>query len=249
MPTRWQSTAKHLAPTSAESDAHPARDFEGEIARATQEAEALKLQMADGLGGWLDATAPWVAAFWERSIAEAVREEPDAVIALGDDARKAVKDDAATLIANTRPHIQRRLVDERPEDWPHLKPQTDPRDDAFRPQGSKGPFAANNAKGPAIHKSVPEAVEGRLNGVLGDVASLCSHHGFALTGFEHGDPYGHRGQWHPDSQHKPEWSEQMVAAMAAYGALHGSYVAALSERERLAAEAKHSQAANLWDEA
>ncbi len=205
--------------------------------------------MAGALTVWLDAAASWAADFWERSIAEAVHEDPDSVIALGDDARKAMKNDAATLIANARPHIQRRLVDERAEDWPHLKPQTDPEDDAFRAQGSKGPFDASMAQGSRIRRSVPEAVEGRLNGVLGDVASIFARHGFVLAGFEHGDPYGHRGKWHPDSQHKPEWSDAMVEAMAGYGGLHRRYVAALGEDARVAAEEKHSQAASLWDSA
>jgi hypothetical protein len=205
--------------------------------------------MADALRAWLDATAPWAAEFWERTIAEAVKEDPDAVVALGDDDRKAVKDDAARLIANARPHIQRRLVDDRPGDWPHLKPQIDPRDDAFRPHGSSGPFDASKAKSSGIHKSVPEAVAGRLNGVLGDVATVFARHGFILTGFERGDLYGHKGQWHPYRQHKPEWSDEMVETMASYATLHGRYVAALAEGERISAERKHLEATDLWDKA
>jgi len=203
--------------------------------------------MADALTAWLDATARWAAEFWERSVAEAVQEDPDAVMALGDDDRKAIKDDTASLIANARPHIQRRLVDDRTEDWPHLKPQTDPGDDAFRPHGSSGPFDASNAKSSGIHKTVPEALAGRLNGVLGDVASVFAHHGFILPGFERGDPYGHKGLWHPYRQHKPEWSDEMVELMAAYGTLHRRYVTALAEGERISAEKKHSEAIDLWD--
>jgi len=205
--------------------------------------------MADALTTWLDATAPWVAEFWERSIAEAVQENPDAVVALGEDDRKAVKNDAARLIANARPHIQGRLVDDRARDWPHLKPQTDPGDRAFARHGTIGPFDATTAKSSGGHKAVPEAVAGRLNGVLGDIASVFVHHGFVLTGFEPGDPYGHRGQWHPDPQHKPEWSDEMVEAMATYSTLHGRYVAALAERERIGAEQKHSEAIDLWQRA
>ena len=215
--------------------------------RASREVEALRPQMADVLTTWLDATAPWAADFWGRAITEAVHASPDAVMALGEDDRRAVKEDAAALIASARPHIQRRLVDDRPKDWPHLKPQTDPDDPAFRPHGIIGPFDASRATSSGGHNSVPEAVAGRLNGVLGDVASVSEHHGFLLTGFERGDPYGHKGQWHPDREHKPEWSEVMVDAMIDYAALHGRYVAALAEGERVLAEKKHAEAADLWE--
>jgi hypothetical protein len=224
-------------------------DFDGEVARARREAEALRPQMADALTAWLDATAPWAAEFWERAIAEAVHASPDAIVTLGDDERKAVKDDAASLIANARPHTQRRLVDDRPEDWPHLKPQTDPSDRAFRPHGTIGPFDASTTKSSGVHKLVPEAVAGRLNGVLGDVASIFVNHGFMLTGFGRGDPYGHQGQWHPDHEHKPEWSDEMVEAMATYAKLHGRYVEALADGGRVSAEKKHSEATDLWDRA
>ncbi|HME04138.1 MAG TPA: hypothetical protein VKG38_14040 [Solirubrobacteraceae bacterium] len=225
------------------------RDFDAELAQALQEAEALKSQMAEALAVWLDATARWAADFWERSIAEAVDEEPDAVIALADSDRRAVKDDVARLIAEARPHIQRRLVDDRAEDWPHLKPQVDPDDGAFRPPGTKGPFYAGRATRAGGDKSVPELVEGRLNGVLGDVASVFSQHGLQLPGFEHGDPYGHKGQWHPNRLHKPEWSDEMVDAMAGYGALHERYVVVLAQIESIGGERKHYEASSLWERA
>lgn len=210
----------------------------------TTEVETLREQMSDALSAWLDVTAPWAADFWERAIAESVKEEPDAVVALGEDARTAVKEDAAGLIANVRRHIQRRLVDDRNEDWPHLKPQTDPHDRAFRPEGAKGPFDASVVRGEA---SAPEVVAGRLNGVLGDIASVFTHHGFQLTGFEHGDPFGHKGRWHPNREHKPQWSEEMAEAMAAYAALHDLYVAVLAEQESVRREQQRFEASQLWD--
>jgi len=246
----WRHRPRLGQTTAPQSDSSPEnRDYDGEIERTRREAEALKLQMADALAGWLDVAAPWAANFWEQSIADSVHANPDAVMALGDDHRKAVKDDAETLITNARPHIQRRLVDDRTEDWPHLKPQTHPDDHAFRAHGTVGPFDVSRGSGSGVHKSGPEAVAGRLNGVLGDVASIFVNRGFTLTGFERGDPYGHKGQWHPDGEHKPEWSDEMVEAMAVYGALHSRYVAALAEGERLTAEKKDSDAADLWERA
>jgi len=202
--------------------------------------------MGEALKAWLDATAPWVADFWERSISESVQLEPDAVIALDRDARTAVKEDAAALIGDARNHIQRRLVDERREDWPHLKPQTDPHDPAFRAEGMRGPFDVDATRG---ERSAPEVVAGRLNGVLGDIASLFTDHGFSLKGFEHGDPFGHRGRWHATRGHRPAWSPAMIDAMASYAALHTRYVALLAERDRVMHERQRHVASELWESA
>lgn len=202
--------------------------------------------MSDALTVWLDVTSQWAAGFWEYSIGESVQGEPGAVVALGDDVRKAVQGEAAELIANVRPHIQRRLVDDRGEDWPHLKPQTDSHDPAFRQEGTRGPFDAGDARG---ETSAPEVVAGRLNGVLGDIASVFGHHGFSLKGFEQGDPFGHRGRWHPDREHKPQWSQEMVEAMAAYAALHDGYVAVLAEQDDLRHAQQRFVASRLWETA
>jgi hypothetical protein len=222
------------------------RDFDAEIARTDAEAETLRVHMSDALTAWLDATAQWAAAFWEGAIAETVHDQPGAVVALGGDVRTAVKEEATQLIANARPHVQRRLVDDRNEDWPHLKPQTDSHDPAFRGEGASGPFDIGEARGQA---SAPEVVAGRLNGVLGDIASVFAHHGFSLKGFEHGDPFGHKGRWHPNREHRPQWSAGMAEAMAAYAELHRRYVAVLAEREELRREQQRSVASQLWSSA
>jgi len=256
MAIRRHSQPLRAGPAAHESDSNPengarqgSRDYDAEIERARGEAEALKGQMADALTAWLDATAPWAAGFWERSIAETVEENPDAVIALDGNHRKSAKDGVAELLANARGHIQRRLLDERSEEWPHLKPQTDPHDVAFQGEGNLGPFAASKAKRPGSENSVPEAVAGRLDGVLGDVASIAADHGLILEGFERGDPFGHKGRWHPDRQHKPEWSDAMLDGMAAYGELHDRFVAALSEASRISDEKKRLEASRLWETA
>ena len=220
-------------------------DFDAEIAAANARAEALRGEMADALSAWLDATAPWAEAFWERSIAASVQEQPDAVVALDADARGLVKLHAEELIAHARSHIQRRLVDERTEDWPHLKPQTDPDDRAFRHESSRGPFDLIGARG---DDSAPEALAGRLNGVLGDIASVSGHDGFPLTGFTRGDPFGHSGRWHPDREHRPQWSPEMLVAIAKYASLHDRYVATLAEAQDLSAEQRRLEAARLWED-
>jgi len=227
--------------------ARPTRDLDSEIAAEGQETERLKSLMGEGLTVWLDLTAPWVVAFWERAIFDAVEKDPGVVIALGEDNVRAVKEDAAGLIASARPHVQRRLVDDRRDDWPHLKPQTDPDDPAFRRRGILGPFDVST--GPGAQRAAPSLVEGCLNGVLGDVASAFDHHGFALKGFEPGDPFGHRGRWHPDRDHKPGWSDEMIDAMARYAELHDRYVGTLAEEQDSRAERQRHEAAKLWESA
>jgi hypothetical protein len=213
-----------------------------------QEPERILARMADTLNVWLDHTAPWVAAFWEESIAETIEEVPAAVIALSAEDLRAVKEDAAGLIASARTHVQRRLVDDRSDDWPHLKPQTDPHDPDFQRTGAMGPFEVS-AAGPGTERSAPSLVEGRLDGVLGDVASLFEHHHVSLSGFTRGDPFGHRGRWHPNRSHKPAWSDEMLEAMSLYSRLHDDYAAALAEAQDLSAEQRRLQAAQLWDTA
>jgi hypothetical protein len=227
----------------------PRRDFDAEIAGANARADALRGEMAHALAAWLDATAPWAAAFWECSIAESVQEEPDAVVALDDDVRRAAKHRAAELIANARTHIERRLVEDRSEDWPHLKPQTDPHDHAFRREGTRGAFEVLATASAGRDEAPPQVVAGRLNGVLGDIASVCGDYGFELRGFGRGDPFGHSGRWHPDREHRPQWSEQMRTTMATYASLHDRYVATIAEGRELEAVRRRAEAGRLWDTA
>jgi hypothetical protein len=230
-------------------EAHALRDFDAELARTAGQAQVLKERMAEALTIWLDATAPWAIDFWHRSLTESVQEEADKVVALSEGARSAAKQDAAELIANARSHIERRLVLDRSEDWPHLKPQTDPHDHAFRREGAKGLFDVLDTGGRGVGESAPEVVAGRLNGVLGDIASISARHGFELKGFGHGDPFGHKGRWHASREYAPAWSPQMVEAMSTYAMLHERYVAALVEAERISAEKRRSQANELWETA
>ena len=234
----------------AEHSSPPARDFDAEIAQALQEAESLKPQMAVALDGWVDAAARWAADFWTLAVAKAVEENADVVAELGDAGRTSLKEETARLIENARPHIQRRLIDDRKADWPHLKPQTDPHDKAFRASPPSDVFdAADDGRHTGLSKSVPEAVAGRLSGVLGDLAAILAESGFRLSDFKQGDPYGHQGQWHAYRGHTAEWSDAMVERMAAYAALHRRYVDVLEERERISAERARAQAAALWDTA
>ena len=98
-------------------------DHDAEIAQAEHAAAELRPAMAAALERWLDATAPWVVAFWEVSVSRIVERNPDEIQALGDSGRKEVKAATERLIGGARRRLQERLVDERPEAWPHRGPR------------------------------------------------------------------------------------------------------------------------------
>jgi hypothetical protein len=229
-----------------------AREFDAEIAQAEQEAGALKPQMAGALAAWLDVAAPWAAEFWEKAVAKAVKESPDAVKALGEEGRKSVKTEATQFIDNARVYIQRRLVDEHQDQWPHLKPQTDPRDEAFHKQGPTGAFHAMTYQGQPgeVLKSVPDLVAGPLNSILGDLAPIFVDHGFKLKDFKR-DEYGQGPGAHyvVDTWDRPAWSYPMIDAMAAFGVLHDRYMEALERGSDVAAEKNRTEANDLWGKA
>jgi hypothetical protein len=225
------------------------RDFGREIEHAERELSELRPQMADAVVAWLDVTAPWVAAFWENSVDAAVADNPDAVKALGDEGRKSVKAEATKFIENGRAFIGRRLVDERHDAWPHLKPQTDPRDEAFRPNGKGSIFSGRISQSGGTRRTfVPSLVDIALLRVLGEIASIFSPHGFTLNGFDRSQGYG-AGAWSVGRWPKPEWTDEMVEKINIYGDLHEKYVETLSRIQSVTAEKEMTEATELWGDA
>jgi hypothetical protein len=229
------------------------RDFDAEIAQAEQDAEDLKPQMQADLEQWLDAAAPWIAEFWGGEVNRLVKDNPDAVKALGDDGRKSTKAEAQQLIDNARPHLQRRLVDERHDAWPHLKPQTEANDSDFRGSSSLNdtfkPFVYSDRAGEQ-HQSVPEQVSSPLAGVLGDLAAIFAPHDFDMRGYAKGGSYQHP-EWRLDLRwgRNLNWSQEMLDAMTAYGDHHSALEAALGRRDTVTNEKNKTEAADLWGEA
>jgi hypothetical protein len=220
------------------------RDFTAEIAEAEQRLEELKPQMADALTAWLDATAPWAADRWEATVSQTISDNPEAVIKLGDEGRKSVKTEAEEFIANARPHLQRKLVDEAHEAWPHLKPQTEPYDDSFG-RGPGNPFSARVVTSGITEpfQSLPDIVAIALSRVLGDIAQIFAPHGFKLRGYQSS---GYGGKFHVDRYRSIQWSDGMIATMAVYGDLHAQYVDLLTTIRNLRADKARTEAEDLW---
>jgi hypothetical protein len=225
------------------------RDFDAEIKEARAEIEQLKPQMAAALDAWLDTAAPWAADFWTRAVAAAVQASPAAVKGLGDAGRKSVKAETTAFIDNARPYLQRRLVDEQRDKWPHLKPQTSSSDEYFRPNGPGSAFSAGirNVGGKQPYRSIPQLVDHRLSRVLGEIAQILAPHDFELSGFKSSGAYG--GGWQVDPYDRRDWSDEMILAMGTYGELHKQYVAALRRIEETSAAKERAEASDLWGDA
>lgn len=228
------------------------RDFDAEIKQAEDEAAALKPQMADALTAFLDATAPWTQGFWKAQVERVVNANPNAVKALDDTGRRSVKAEANALIDKARVHVQRRLVDEQAEMWPHLKPQTDPNDEAFRGNvsgmfGPKSLFEVRESDhGRKHHIFLPDHVLYPLSRVLGDLAPIFADHDFDVSPtFRDTGGYGER----PYSAAAPPWSRDMIDTLNTYAEFHTAYVAALRRRDSVKDEKNRAEATDLWGEA
>ncbi len=207
--------------------------------------------MAAALDRWLDAAAPWVVAFWEASVHAIVERSPDEIQNLGDAGRREVKAATERLIADARRHLQERLVDERPEAWPHLKPQSDAHEpefeSSFSGSGGSAFMAVTRTSDDLRAQFAPALVTLQLNDVLGEIAAPFAGHGIDLEGFS---PAGAiRGWTLEHGRHPPDWSESMMESMAEYAELHIAYVHALIARDAAIVHRNQARASDLWNRA
>jgi hypothetical protein len=225
------------------------KDFDAEIAACGAEAEQAKVEMGAALERWLDVAAPWVAGFWERSIPRFVKENPDTVKALGEAGVKSLKAEADRLIGNARVHLQRRLVDDRPDHWPHLKPQTEPYDEDFRSSSSLHdaykPEVYTPPRGGEPRQSLPDLVTIPLNRVLADIAPIFASKGFKIDGFKEEYSSG----WELFRRSPGDWSNEMLETMTVYAEQHIRLRDALKSRDDLLREKAETEAADLWEQA
>ncbi len=219
------------------------REYDAEIAKVEEDIEALKPQMQDALAAWLDATAPWVAERWEETLETAIAYNPDAVKTLGDEKRKALKGRTTAMIDTPRPHVERRLVGDRPEAWPHLR-------DSGAPSDANETFLTKSERaGGKISQTIPSGVSSMLGSVLSDMADLLEQEGFNLVRFLPGSALSRSQRPRVAAGPSLAWSEEMMETMDAYGQLSIAYLAALNERERVHAQRERSEAEELWGNA
>lgn len=218
-------------------------DYDAAIAKAEKDVEALKPQMQDALTAWLDATALWVAERWEETLETAIAYNPDAVKALGDEKRKALKRRTTAMIDTPRPHVEKRLVADRPEAWPHL------RNSAATWDGEESFVTKSDRVGGRISQTIPVGVSAMLGGVLSEMADLLEEEGFNLVRFLPGSALSRSQKPRVVADPSLAWSEEMMRTMNAYGQLTIAYVAALKEREKFHAQRERSEAEELWGSA
>lgn len=218
-------------------------EYDEGIAKAETAIEELKPQMADALTAWLDATAPWVAERWEDTLETAIAYNPDVVKALGDERRKALKERTTRMISSPRPHLEKRLVEERPEAWPHLRGDADPWD------GNESFLTKSDRLGGKISQTIPSSLSPMLGNVLSDMADLLEQEGFSLVRFLPGSAHSRAQRPRVTAGPSLAWSEDMMHTMDAYGELTIAYVAAVKAREEVHARKERSEAEELWGRA
>lgn len=218
-------------------------EYDAEIANAEKDIDDLKPQMRGALSAWLEATAPWVAERWEETLETAIAYNPDAVKALGDEKRKELKQRTTTMIDTPRPHVEKRLVDDRPEAWPHLRESGEPWD------ANESFMTKTDRVGSRISQTIPESVSSMLGNVLSDMADLLEQEGFNLVRFLPGSAVSRSQKPRVAAGPSLAWSDEMMRTMDAYGQLTIAYVAALTERERVYAQRERSEAEELWGNA
>jgi hypothetical protein len=218
-------------------------DYNAEIAQIECDVKALRPQLEHALSAWLDATAPWVAERWRETLEAAIAYNPDGVKALGDEKRRALKERTTAMIDTPRPHLEKRLVEDRPEAWPHL------RDAGARWDASESFTTQSDRVGGRILQTIPSGVSSVLDSVLSDMADLLEEEGFNLVRFLPGSARSRAQRPRVVESASLDWSEEMMHTMDAYGQLTITYVAALKELEKVRAQQARSEAEELWGNA
>lgn len=218
-------------------------DYDAQIAKAEQDIEALKPRMRDALAAWLDATAPWVAQRWEETLETAVAYNPDAVKALGDEKRKALKERTTTMIDTPRPHLEKRLVEDDPDAWPHLS------DTAVPGDTDENFMTKTDRVGSKLSQTLPRNVSTRLEDVLSEMADLLDREGFNIAKFLPGSALSRSQKPRVAAGPGLAWSDEMMRSMNAYAQLTVAYAAALKERDKVQVQKDRSEAEELWGKA
>jgi len=240
---RREALADYSTAAGARKLAAMTSDSEAATAKIEADIEALKPRLRDTLAAWLDATAPWVAGRWEETLETAIAYNPDAVKALGDEKRKALKERTTKMIASPRPLVEKRLVEEHPEAWPHLRGP----DDRWDPEET---FATKTERvGSRKLQTTPSEVSSLLESVLSDMGDLLEGEGFNLVRFLPGSAFSRSQRPRVAAGPSLAWSDQMMRTMNAYGQLTTAYVGALKELEKVQAERARSEAEELWGKA
>jgi len=218
-------------------------EYDAEITKVEAKIEALRPQMRDALTAWLDATAPWVAERWAETLDTAIAYNPDVVKAMGAEKRKALKQRTTAMIETPRPHIEKRLVEDHPGAWPHLRESTAVWD------ATETFITKTDRVGSRLSQTIPGGVSSMLGDTLSDMADLLEREGFNISRFLPGSAHSRSQKPRVAPGPSADWSEAMMSTMTAYGQLTIEYTAALTERDKVQAQKDRSEAEELWGSA
>jgi hypothetical protein len=217
--------------------------YDAQIARVESELEALRPRVREALDAWLEAITPWVGERWQETLEAGVAYNPGAVKALGDEKRKALKERTTAMIETPRPHIEKRLVEDHPEAWPHL------REGAAASEPYENFITKSDRVGGKTVQTVPNGISSMLESVLSDMADLLEAEGFNIVSFIPGSSRSRERRARVAPGQSLEWSDAMMSTMTAYGQLVDAYAATLKEREIVEAQKARSEAEELWGNA
>lgn len=213
------------------------------IAEIDENIMALRPQLENALAAWLDAAAPWVGERWAETLETAIAYNPNAVKDLDVERRKALKERTLAMIDNPRAPLEKRLVEDKPEAWPHL------RGSSARPDADESFTTKSDRLGNRISQTVPDRVSSMLESVLSDMADLLESEGFNLARFLPGSALSRSQRPRVAEGVNLQWSSEMMRTMDVYGRLTVAYSDAFKRRDELQAQKDRSEAEDLWGKA
>jgi hypothetical protein len=220
------------------------RDFDAEIKQAEMEAEAQRPNMVAALESWLDATAPWAADYWKAAAREIALANHETLNALGADGAKSLKGEVDQLIAQVRPYLTRRMVEERESDWPHLSSRMSVE---HRSKLHRGPSLAGET-----FRSNGDSGPNRVSLPLGEILTSALAEIFAPHGFRRMAGFRVTTQTPRGTRYAPEvlspWTAPMLEAMATYAEYYEACNAAYDRGDELVKEREQTTAAEIWDQ-
>jgi hypothetical protein len=220
------------------------RDFNAEIKQAEMGAEAQRPKMAAALESWLDATAPWAAEYWRAAAREIALANEVALNVLGADGVKSLKAEIDQLVAEVRPYLARRMVEEREGEWPHLLTRMS---GAHRSKLQSGPSLAGER-----FRSKGDSGPSRVSLPLGEVLTSALAEIFVPRGLKQMAGFRVTTQTMSGTRYEPEllpaWTSPMLEAMATYSEHYKTCNTAYDRCEELVTEREQTTAAELWDQ-
>jgi hypothetical protein len=218
------------------------RDFDDEIGKKAKELEGLRAEMRDATIAWLDTAAPYFEDYWIATARDIVLKQAEHSQAISASKVQALRAQVEALAATSRVYVQRRLVDERHDRWPHLAPQTEPDDRMFGDGAHRSAFNVIRSGGRA---QTPTPLGEAFGQVLADVNEIIGQYGYSVSTVSR---FTEDQRLSIPAHSHPSWTEDMVTTMGEYTELHERYIMALLALRTIEREKAEAAAADMWGE-